>query len=55
MDIKWTIQGFGEKIINAVQEFATKREAVNAIEAQRQPKTQINRIGHHYNFAVRKG
>ena len=54
MAIEWTIQGTREKTTYPIETFKTKRDAVRAIEAQREPKTPIYRIGHHYNFTVKK-
>lgn len=54
MDQKWTIQGQRGEARYPVREFDTKRQAVKAMEADRQPKTQINRIGRHYGFTVKE-
>lgn len=52
--IKWTlVQSVSEKTAFAqrtVGEFATKREAVQAMEALREPKTRVTRVGHAFVF-----
>jgi hypothetical protein len=53
--IKWTIQGQRGSEIFPVLEFDTKRAAIKAMEAQREPKTLVFRPDpHHYTFTVRK-
>lgn len=54
MDIKWTIQGQQGEIKYPIREFDTKRKAVTAMEADRQPKTQVNRDGRNYKYQTLK-
>jgi len=52
-NLKWTIQGVREGARFPVQEFSTKQQAVQAMEAVRQPKTAIHRDGRNYTFTVK--
>jgi hypothetical protein len=52
--LKWTIQGQRGEVRYPVREFETKRQAVQAMEADRQQKTQVNRDGRNYRFTVKE-
>ena len=59
MQPTWTITGQrpdsrGVLQTAVSQSFDTKRKAVNAMMADREPKTAITRIGHSYLFTARK-
>ena len=44
MEVPWTIQAHRKDAVFPKQEFATKREAVAAMELDRQPKTQVSKL-----------
>ena len=54
----WTISGYRPSdkgyIYSPTQEYPTKREAVTAMMASREPKTAITRVGHAYTFQLTK-
>lgn len=52
-NVKWTIQGKRGEATFPIREFATKREAMTAMEADRQPKTEIRKQGHSYIFTMK--
>ena len=52
---KWTIAGRYKDSWLPRQEFETKREAVQAMEAIRKPKTAIVRQGRDYIFTAKDG
>lgn len=45
---RWTVQVITKDNQRTVSDHATKREAVTAMMAIREPKTRINRIGRNY-------
>ena len=51
---QWTIQVIAKDNQRTVGTFETKREAVAAMMAMREPKTRINRIGRNYTFQEAK-
>jgi hypothetical protein len=53
MQPTWTIQAKRGESVQPIRKFATKREAVSAMEADRQPKTAIVKDGHHYAYTAR--
>lgn len=50
--IEWTITGMRNGNIGVKETYHTKRGAVVAMMAQRQPSTAIQRIGHQFIFAL---
>lgn len=56
MEIPWTIQAVRGNVVDSKQEFATKRQAVVAMQMQREPKTPIMRLnrGRDYVFTPKK-
>jgi len=51
---KWTIVGTRGGAISPKAEFATKREAVQAMMGRREAKSAINRDGRNYQFTEKK-
>lgn len=52
-NIVWTIQGRRKDFWFPVREFTSKAKAVRAMEADRMPKTHIDRFGHDYRFVMK--
>lgn len=54
MNIKWTIQGQRGEARFPVREFDTKRKAVTAMEADRQPEDASESRRRNYRFTVKE-
>jgi hypothetical protein len=52
--MEWTITGHRGEAWFPKQRFDTKAQAVLAMDAQRQPKTPIIRVGHDYVFTPKE-
>jgi hypothetical protein len=52
-ELIWSIQPTRGEVKYPIRYFPTKREAVNAMEADRQPKTPVVRDDRHYIFTMK--